>query len=76
MKIKEEQLTKIKEQQEKLSSLVNRIGLLETEKHSLLHDIASVNVEVEEYKSILEKEYGHININIADGTYTKIEENE
>ena len=76
MKIKEEQLTKIKEQQEKLSSLVNRIGLLETEKHSLLHDIASVNVEVEEYKQELEKEYGAININLDDGTYTEIKEEE
>ena len=76
MKIKEEQLNKIKDQQEKLNELIHNIGLLESQKHGLLHEIAKVNVEVEEYKQELEKEYGAININLEDGTYTKIEEEE
>tara|TARA_Y100001937_G_scaffold25186_1_gene36084 strand:+ start:130 stop:378 length:249 start_codon:yes stop_codon:yes gene_type:complete len=74
MKIKEEQLNKIKDQQEKLNELIHNIGLLESQKHGLLHEIAKVNVEVEEYKQELEEEYGAININLEDGTYTKIEE--
>ena len=74
MKIKEEQLNKIKDQQEKLNELIYNIGLLESQKHGLLHEIAKVNVEVEEYKQELEEEYGAININLEDGTYTKIEE--
>ena len=76
MKIKEEQLTKIKDQQEKLNELIHNIGLLESQKHGLLHEIAKVNVDIEEYKQELEKEYGAININLEDGTYTKIEEEE
>ena len=76
MKIKEEQLTKIKNQQEKLNELIHNIGLLESQKHGLLHEIAKVNVDIEEYKQELEKEYGAININLEDGTYTKIEEEE
>jgi len=76
MKITEDQLTKIKNQQEKLNELIHNIGLLESQKHGLLHEIAKVNVDIEEYKQELEKEYGAININLEDGTYTKIEEEE
>ena len=74
MKIKEEQLKIIQDQQEKLNELIHNIGLLESQKHGLLHEIAKVNVDIEEYKQELEKEYGAININLEDGTYTKIEE--
>lgn len=76
MKIKEEQLTKIKNQQKKLNELIHNIGLLESQKHGLLHEIAKVNVDIEEYKQELEKEYGAININLEDGTYKEIEEEE
>ena len=74
MKIKEEQLKIIQDQQEKLNELIHNIGLLESQKHGLLHEIAKVNVDVQEYKQELEEEYGAININLEDGTYTKIEE--
>ena len=75
MKIKEEELKLIQEQQKKLNELVHNIGLLESQKHGLLHDIAGVNKDIEDYKEVLEAEYGAININLEDGTYTKIEEN-
>jgi len=74
MKIKEEELLLIQEQQKKLNELVNNIGLLESQKHGLLHKIAGVNKEVEDYKEILEAEYGAINIDLEDGTYTEIKE--
>ena len=76
MKIKEEELKTIKDQQQKLNELVHNIGLLESQKHGLLHDIAEVNKEVENYKQVLEKEYGSININLEDGSYTKIEKDD
>ena len=56
MKIKEEELKLIQEQQKKLNELISNIGVLETQKHWLLHEIAGVNKEVEDYKEILEKE--------------------
>ena len=74
MKIKKEELLLIQEQQKKLNELVNNIGLLESQKHGMLHDIAGVNKEVEDYKEMLEAEYGAINIDLEDGTYTNIEE--
>ena len=73
MKIKKEELKTIQEQQTKLNELVSNIGLLESQKHGLLHEIAGVNKDIEEYKEVLEKEYGAININVEDGTYTEIE---
>jgi hypothetical protein len=73
MKIKKEELKTIQEQQTKLNELVHNIGLLESQKHGLLHDIAKANKEIEDYKEILEKEYGAINISLEDGTYTKID---
>ena len=74
MKIKKEELLLIQEQQKKLNELVNNIGLLESQKHGMLHDIAGVNKEVEDYKEMLEAEYEAINIDLEDGTYTNIEE--
>ena len=76
MKIKEEELKVIQDQQQKLNELVHNIGLLESQKHGLLHDIAEVNKEVENYKQVLEKEYGSVNINLEDGSYTKIEKDD
>ena len=75
MKIKEEELKIIQDQQKKLNDLLRDIGILESQKHGILHEIASVNKEVEEYKKVLEKEYGQVNINLQDGSYVKIEEN-
>jgi vacuolar-type H+-ATPase subunit D/Vma8 len=74
MKIKKEELKLIQEQQKKLNELVHNIGLLESQKHGLLHEIAGVNKEIEDYKEVLETEYGAINIDLEDGSYTEIKE--
>ena len=73
MKIKEEELLLIQEQQKQLNELVHNIGLLESQKHGLLHDIAGANKEIEDYKEVLVTEYGPIEINLEDGSYTKID---
>jgi len=75
-KITEEQLKTIQEQQQQLNKIIHEIGLLESNKHSLLHQIAEVNKDVEEMKAELEKEYGAVNINLEDGTYTEITKEE
>ncbi len=68
-----EELKTIKEQQSQLSTVVNQIGQLEANKHSLLHKIAGINDGIEDTKKQLEETYGAININLEDGTYTEIE---
>ena len=74
MKIKEEELLLIQEQQKQLNELISNIGLLESQKHGLLHEIAGVNSEIEDYKEVLEAEYGAINISLENGDYTEIKE--
>ena len=76
MKIKKEQLKKIQDQQQAINKIVNQVGTLETNKHGLLHELAGVNQHIEEFKKVLEDEYGAININLEDGTYTMIEQEE
>jgi len=76
MKIKEDQLKKIQEQQAAVTKILNEVGYLEANKHGLLHELAGVNQEIEDFKGELEKEYGAVNINLEDGTYTAIEKEE
>tara|TARA_R100001443_G_scaffold104679_1_gene113409 strand:- start:574 stop:828 length:255 start_codon:yes stop_codon:yes gene_type:complete len=73
-KIKDDQLKQIKDQQTQLNNILHEIGVLESTKHGYLHQIAEVNREVETLKSELEEEYGAVNINLEDGTYTEIKE--
>ena len=71
-----EELKTIKEQQSQLSTVVNQIGQLEANKHSLLHKIAGINEGIEDTKKQLEETYGTISIDLEDGTYTEIEKEE
>ncbi len=73
-KITDEQLSTIQEHQNKTNNILHQVGYLESQKHGLLHELAGVNQDIEEFKNSLEKEYGAINIDIETGTYTKIEE--
>lgn len=74
MEIKKEQLTAIQDHQKNLNAILNDLGYLEAQKHGLLHKFAEVNKEVEEFKNQLEAEYGAVNINLEDGSYTPIEQ--
>ena len=70
--ITQEQLETITKQQKDLNILFSNIGVLETQKHALLHQVAEVNQASEAFKAELEKEYGAINIDLSDGSYTEI----
>ncbi|MEK6265386.1 MAG: hypothetical protein N2B06_11565 [Clostridium sp.] len=71
-KIKEEHLVKVRDHQAKISKSLLDIGFVESKKHSLLHDLAEFNKEVELFKQELEQEYGSVNINLEDGTFEEI----
>jgi predicted nucleic acid-binding Zn-ribbon protein len=72
-KITVEQLDTVVKGQKELNSLLVNIGVLESQKHSLLHQIAEVNKFNEEFKNALQEQYGAININLEDGSYTEVE---
>ena len=69
MKIKEEQLNKIKDQQKAVNEIVNNIGLIETQKHALLHDLADTNEIINSTKKELQDKYGHIDIDLTTGVW-------
>jgi peptidoglycan hydrolase CwlO-like protein len=72
-KISEEQLTKVRDQQQKLNEALRTLGVLAVQKQNLRNQIEEVSKEIEETKAELEKEYGQVNINLEDGTYSEIE---
>ena len=75
-KITKEELKQASKQQEDLQKVILDIGVIETKKHAMLHKIADINTEIEELKKVLEEKYGHVNINLEDGTYTSVENEE
>lgn len=75
-KITQEQLESIRNNQDEVNKILLNLGILDSQKHSLLHSLANVNQKVEEYKQVLEEQYGAININLEDGSYTEIDKDE
>ena len=68
------------EQLQKVQSIVNAInraqlelGMIETKKHSLLHQVANIQDQLTVMQTELEKEYGSGDINIQDGTINRKE---
>jgi predicted nucleic acid-binding Zn-ribbon protein len=72
-KITAEQLEALVKNQKDLNNVLLNIGVLESQKHGLLHQLADINKESEEFKAELQAEYGSININLEDGSYTAAE---
>ena len=75
-KITKEELKQASKQQEDLQKVILDIGVIETKKHAMLHKIADINTDIEELKKVLEEKYGRVNINLEDGTYTEVENEE
>ena len=76
MEIKKDQLKKIQDFQKDLNKFLNEVGFLEAQKTAVLSKFHEVNKQTEDFKKELEEEYGSININLEDGTYTPIEKEE
>ena len=73
MRITDEELELIRDQQTKIAQIKQDIGTLELRKHEVMGIMLDVNQEVEETKATLEEKYGRVNINLDDGTFTAIE---
>ena len=72
-KITAEQLKTIQQQQEDITKYLKEIGFVESQKHGLLHKYAGIVQDAEAFKQKLAEEYGGININLDDGSYTMID---
>ena len=73
-KIKEEELKELQEVVNKINNAQLKVGQLETQKHFILHELANVQDELKAIQDKLEKEYGKVSINIVDGTFKAIED--
>ena len=67
-KISDEQLQKVQQVVNAMNRGQMDLGILETRKHRMLHDIAAVQDQLSAMQSEFEKEYGTFDINIQDGT--------
>ena len=66
-KVTEEQLKKIQDQVSRMNNFQIEVGMLETRKHALLHQIGSIQQEISTTQEELKKEYGSADINIQTG---------
>ena len=73
-KIEEKELEVLQEQEKKKSAILHDLGLLDTQRHSLMHIYADLMKEQQDSKTELEEKYGKININLSDGSYEEIKE--
>ena len=72
-KITEEQLKTVQDQQGKLQEALRTLGVLDVQKQNVHGQITELSKEIEDTKKELEEEYGQINIDLTDGSYTDIE---
>jgi hypothetical protein len=75
-KISEAELKGLQEQEQKKGAILHDLGLLETQKHSLNHYYVELMVEQDKSKKELEEAYGKVNINLQDGSFELIKEDE
>lgn len=73
-KISKEELKELQETQGKLNAIKHDIGLLNTQIHSLNHMFVEEMGKQDKSKKALEESYGKINIDLKDGSYELIPE--
>ena len=72
-KITKEQLNKLQNVVKAINEGQQQVGMLESQKHALLHEVAQLQGMIGEIQQELKEEYGNIDININDGTIKYVE---
>ena len=75
-KITEAELEGLQKQEQKKGAILHDLGLLSTQKHSLNYMYVELMVEQDNTKKELEETYGKVNINLQDGSFELIKEDE
>jgi vacuolar-type H+-ATPase subunit D/Vma8 len=73
-KITDKELELVQDQQRNLNKALGGIGVLEMQKSALVNRVNELEKEVEETKKELEQVYGNINIDLSDGSFTFMEQ--
>jgi len=66
-KITKEQLLKMQNVVRAVNEGQQQLGMLESQKHALLHDVMQLQGVIGKIQQELKEEYGNIDINISDG---------
>jgi len=75
-KITEAELKGLQEQEQKKGAILHDLGLLQTQIHSLNHMYVELMVEQDGTKKELEEAYGKVNIDLKDGSFEIIKDEE
>ena len=75
-KLEQKELDLLREQESKKNAVYHDLGVLEAQKHTLLHALAELAKEQEEFKKELEDKYGKVNVSLEDGSFETIEDGE
>jgi len=73
-KISDKHYNDLKSLLDDLSKVQSQIGVLETSKHELLHEVSVLKVKLSELQVELKEDYGDIIIDVSDGSYTTKEQ--
>jgi hypothetical protein len=76
MKITDKELDTLKKQEEQKNSIAQELANLELRKHKLLHLLDDIIEHQEMTLEEIDENYGKININLENGEYTEIKEEE
>jgi len=74
--LEENFVEQLREQESKKQAILHDLGVLETQKHNLLHAFANIQSEQEKLKVEIEDKHGKINVNLEDGSFVEIEGDE
>ena len=75
-KIEEQELKTVKEQTGKLQQCIMDLGSLEVRKTEIMQAYSEFLKELDVTKKELEEKYGQVNINLQDGSYEEVKEEE
>ena len=73
-KIKKKELEKLQELIKQLNQVQSQIGSIEIQKHGLLHQSSDLQNGLKKLQDELEETYGKVSINVQDGAYEEITE--
>ena len=73
-KISDEHLKQLQEVINVVNNLQFKIGQLEGQKHNLLHELGLSQNKIIDMQDVFSKEYGTFDINVADGTINRKED--
>ena len=76
MKVTDQELEELQEQEKQKNAIAHDLGALESRKHKLLHLLDDVIEHQEMTFESIEESYGKININLETGEYEEIKEEE